>query len=142
MGLRHVHDDVVKHARRRYSDDYDQMESGLNVGTDFNVKIGDVSFRMSHPHYDCTGFSVYVDGILVMTYHTSQATHARFSDEPSATKWHQDAPVLREHIKRAASEIYKRHREQERVRERRDRANTDKDARKLKNFKERFGINE
>lgn len=142
MGLRHVYDDVIKHARRQYSDDYDHMEQSICSGSDFGVKIGDVSIRLNHGRYDCTGLSIYVNGVHVMTYRSAVATHARFNDEPSETTWHQDSPMLRQHVRCAASEIYKRHRDQERVREREARARKDKEARNLVNFKERFGIND
>lgn len=149
MGLRKIYDDVVDHARRSYSDDYDYKVEGVagatmatGHGHDFEIKIGDVCFWMDHGRFDCTGFNVRIDGVHVMSYSTSTIGNRRWPDEPSKTTWHQDSPTLREHVKRAAVEVYIRHKEYTRAAEMAARRKTEKEARVLKRFKERFGINE
>ncbi len=140
MALTQVYNRLEKVMRRELSDDYDMMEDSIPHGKDFSVRIGDVTFTTNHARFDMVGFTVRVDGIHVMNYSFPQVLHARFNDEPAEQHWHQDSPVLREHVKRAAVEVDKRFRAKERERERRDRDDREQAARKLKGFQDRFGI--
>lgn len=140
MALTQVYNRLEKVLKRRLSDDYDMMEQSVPTGQDFSVRIGDVSFRTNYARFDMVGFTVYVDGIHVMNYNFPQVLHARFNDEPATQHWYQDSPVLREHVKRAAVEVDKRFRADEMSRQRQQRVDDERAARKLKGFQERFGI--
>lgn len=98
----------LKNARRRFSDDYDQMERGIPCGEDFSIRIGDVNFTLRHSKYsDAESVSIYVDGMYVGSYQFGMAT--RWEEEF-------DLPALRIHVRTAVREVIHRMEKYERER--------------------------
>lgn len=112
---------------RRNSDDYDQMERGVSIGSSYAVKIGDISFSFVFNRFDLRNIPVYVDGIFVLNF-------------TGLFEWKQYSPALIQEISKAVATLLLRRQDEESARLFSDTKEQVEKDRKLASFQSKWGV--